>query len=117
MALTQCLAGQVIGTPYYMSPELCENKPYNNKSDVWALGCLCYEVSYLCVCVYLCVYSLSLPPSHLLSLSLSQMMALSHAFQATNLNQLVTKIMKGTFPALDAALWGEHLPALVASGL
>jgi ABC-type uncharacterized transport system auxiliary subunit len=45
------------------------------------------------------------------------MMALSHAFQATNLNQLVTKIMKGTFAALDAALWGSHLPALVASGL
>jgi serine/threonine protein kinase len=73
VALTQFLAGQVIGTPYYMSPELCENKPYNNKSDVWALGCLCYEVSYLCVCVYLCVYSLSLslPPSLSLALSLS----------------------------------------------
>ena len=72
---------QVIGTPYYMSPELCENKPYNNKSDVWALGCLCYEVSYHCVCVCVCVckcvcvFSLSLSPSlsltHSLSLSLS----------------------------------------------
>jgi NIMA (never in mitosis gene a)-related kinase len=26
------------GTPYYLSPELCEGKPYNDKSDVWALG-------------------------------------------------------------------------------
>ena len=37
-----------IGTPYYLSPEICEDKPYNNKSDVWALGCIIYE---------LCTYS------------------------------------------------------------
>ena len=23
---------------YIFSPEICENKPYNNKSDIWALG-------------------------------------------------------------------------------
>ena len=33
-----------IGTPYYLSPELCEDKPYNDKSDVWALGCILYEL-------------------------------------------------------------------------
>lgn len=27
-----------MGTPYYLSPELCDDKPYNEKSDVWALG-------------------------------------------------------------------------------
>ena len=33
-----------IGTPYYLSPEICEEKPYNEKSDVWALGCILYEL-------------------------------------------------------------------------
>ncbi|KAK9829475.1 hypothetical protein WJX72_006083 [[Myrmecia] bisecta] len=36
-------AKTVIGTPYYLSPELCEEKPYNDKSDVWALGIVMYE--------------------------------------------------------------------------
>ena len=37
-------AKTLIGTPYYLSPELCEEKPYNYKSDVWALGCILYEL-------------------------------------------------------------------------
>lgn len=36
-----------VGTPLYMSPELVRNKKYNTKSDVWALGCLIYELSAL----------------------------------------------------------------------
>ena len=41
------LARTCIGTPYYLSPEICENKPYNNKSDIWALGCVLYELTTL----------------------------------------------------------------------
>ena len=32
------LAKTAIGTPYYLSPEICENEPYNNKSDIWSMG-------------------------------------------------------------------------------
>jgi len=39
------LAHTVIGTPYYMPPELWKQKPYDTASDVWALGCLLYEMS------------------------------------------------------------------------
>lgn len=44
---TQEAANTVVGTPYYMSPEVCENKPYTYKSDVWALGCVLYELCTL----------------------------------------------------------------------
>jgi NIMA (never in mitosis gene a)-related kinase len=55
----------VVGTPYYMSPEICENKAYTYASDIWSLGCLVYE---LCT--------------------------LEHAFAADNLLGLVFKIVK-----------------------
>lgn len=41
------LLSQVVGTPCYISPELCEGKPYNQKSDIWALGCVLYELASL----------------------------------------------------------------------
>jgi serine/threonine protein kinase len=41
------LARTQIGTPYYMSPEIWAARPYDGKSDVWALGCLIYELCAL----------------------------------------------------------------------
>jgi serine/threonine protein kinase len=41
------LARTQIGTPYYMSPEIWSNKPYDQRSDMWALGCLLYELTML----------------------------------------------------------------------
>lgn len=59
MAKTCC------GTPFYLSPEVCQDMPYSSKADIWALGCLLFE-----------------------------MCALRHAFEAANLVSLSYKIMK-----------------------
>ena len=37
-------AKTMVGTPYYLSPEIINNKPYDSKSDIWALGVLLYEL-------------------------------------------------------------------------
>lgn len=36
-----------IGTPYYISPEMYEEKPYNKKTDIWSLGIILYELCML----------------------------------------------------------------------
>lgn len=61
-------ARTMIGTPYYLSPEIVDNHPYNFKSDIWALGVILYE---LCT---------SKPP-----------------FDAANIPQLALKITKGQY--------------------
>ena len=63
--LKNSFAKTLIGTPYYLSPEICEEKPYNDKSDVWALGCILYE---------LCTYK--------------------HPFDAKSQGALILKIMR-----------------------
>lgn len=40
-------AHSVVGTPYFLSPEICERKPYNDKTDIWSLGCILYELCTL----------------------------------------------------------------------
>ncbi|XP_063909178.1 serine/threonine-protein kinase Nek8 isoform X2 [Zophobas morio] len=41
---TRSQAQTVVGTPYYLSPEMCEGYDYNEKSDIWAMGCILYEL-------------------------------------------------------------------------
>jgi len=67
------MAHTVVGTPYYLSPELCEEKPYNNKSDIWSLGCVLYE---LCT--------------------------LRHPFEAMNQGALCLKILRAQYSPIPA---------------
>ena len=77
-------AQTMVGTPYYLSPELCEDKPYNNKSDVWALGCVLYE-----------------------------MCSLTHPFEANNQGALILKIVRGKYPSLSTDEYSGALRHLV----
>lgn len=37
----------MVGTPLYLSPEICQCKPYAQTSDMWAVGCVLYEMMTL----------------------------------------------------------------------
>lgn len=66
-----------------MSPELFKYKPYSYKSDIWALGCIMYEICNL-----------------------------RHAFDAQNLNGLAIKILKGNFTPMNS-MYSKNLRLLV----
>jgi serine/threonine protein kinase len=37
----------VVGTMFYSCPEIVKNEPYTDKADIWALGCVLYEICCL----------------------------------------------------------------------
>nr|XP_018669499.1 serine/threonine-protein kinase Nek2 isoform X1 [Ciona intestinalis] len=76
-----------VGTPYYMSPEQMNKMQYNDKSDIWSLGCLIYE---LCALV---------PP-----------------FTAPNQKMLAVKIKEGQFRRIPSK-YSNELQDCVASML
>ncbi|OHT17240.1 hypothetical protein TRFO_12585 [Tritrichomonas foetus] len=41
---TNDFARTMVGSPFYLSPEICNGEPYNAKTDVWSLGCVFYEM-------------------------------------------------------------------------
>ena len=80
------LAKTLVGTPYYLSPELCLKKPYNHKSDIWSLGCILYEMMYL-----------------------------KHAFEADSIGELVINILEGNFNLNINAGFSDDVINLVKS--
>ncbi|XP_069749299.1 NIMA-related kinase 12 isoform X1 [Narcine bancroftii] len=83
MTHTLDMANTCVGTPCYLSPELCQDIPYSSKSDIWALGCLLFE---LC--------------------------ALKPAFHAKNLLSLFYKIVKGEYACVPKN-YSENLQDLI----
>lgn len=59
------------GTPYYASPEVWQDLPYDSKSDIWSLGCVLYESA-----------------------------ALKPPFRADDMPGLFRKVTKGEFPRI-----------------
>lgn len=47
LSSTQAIARTAIGTPYYLSPEVCQEKPYAWPADIWAMGVILYELCAL----------------------------------------------------------------------
>ncbi len=76
-----------IGTPYYLSPEICQGKLYNFKSDMWSLGVVLYE---LC--------------------------ALRCPFAAANMKGLMLCISKGSYSPIPAS-FSPELRKLIADML
>ena len=59
------------GTPYYASPEVWKDQPYDSKSDIWSLGCITYE-----------------------------MLTLRPPFRAESMEGLYNKVIKGHYPKI-----------------
>eukprot|EP00741_Cyanophora_paradoxa_P007077 tig00001086_g6848.t1 len=77
-------ARTTVGTPYAFSPELVEEKPYDEKSDIWALG----------TCLY-------------------QMCTFRHPFEASNQAALLVKILRGQYAPVPAEAYSPALRRLV----
>lgn len=74
-----------VGTPYYMSPEQIQSKSYNEKSDIWSLGCIVYEMAMLS------------PP-----------------FKASNYLHLAEKIKLGQYKKVQSRNYSDELESAIA---
>ena len=72
------------GTMLYMAPEIINGEKYNNKVDIWSLGCIIHE---------LCTFN--------------------YCFESPSINGLITKITKGKHEKIDKNIYGDDLQNLI----
>lgn len=72
------------GTPYYASPEVWKDRPYDYKSDIWSLGCVLYE-----------------------------MMCLRPPFKAVDLKGLYKKVVSVDYPPISNNRYSNELIGMV----
>jgi NIMA (never in mitosis gene a)-related kinase len=77
------MANTSLGTPYYLSPEVCLGQPYDTKSDMWMVGCCLYEL-----------------------------VTLQRPFSGSNLNQIVLNILNKA-PEEIGGLYGRLVSMLL----
>jgi NIMA (never in mitosis gene a)-related kinase len=77
------LAYTQTGTPYYASPEVWKDQPYDSKSDIWSVGCVIYEAA-----------------------------SLNPPFKGNSMDELFKKVVRGQYPPLPE-LYSEDLHNIV----
>ena len=77
-------AKTMVGTPYYISPEIIEGKPYSLMTDIWSLGVILYE-----------------------------MCALQPPFNGDSLRDLALKIVRGSYSPIPGH-YSKELRSLLA---
>ncbi|KAJ8290649.1 hypothetical protein GJAV_G00015830 [Gymnothorax javanicus] len=74
----------VVGTILYSCPEIVKSEPYGEKADVWAAGCILYQMATLH------------PP-----------------FCSTNMLSLATKIVEGVYEPVATGLFSERVTDII----
>ena len=74
------------GTMLYMAPEIINGEKYNNKVDIWALGCIIHELCTLKFC-----------------------------FESNSINGLVDKIINSNHEQINIKVYGNDLQNLINS--
>ncbi|XP_066301815.1 serine/threonine-protein kinase Nek10-like [Branchiostoma lanceolatum] len=78
----------VVGTILYSCPEIVKSEPYTEKADVWASGCILY-----------------------------QMCALQPPFYSSNMLSLATKIVNADYEPLPKDLYSQQITGVIGSCL
>jgi NIMA (never in mitosis gene a)-related kinase len=82
------MANSGVGTPFYLSPEICQGLSYSFKTDIWMLGCVLYEIC-----------------------------TLNKPFKSDSINFLINNIINSHPEPINSNKYSQHLQSLIFSML